>query len=188
MGPIEKLVLALKKLPGIGEKSATRLAYSITRWSKDDALQLAMAVTEVKEKVKFCAECSNLAEGDVCSICCDSRRDKTLVCVVEEPQDVQAIEKTGSFHGVYHVLHGALSPLDGIGPDEIGIEALFARLKIGRIRELIIATNPTTSGEATALYISKFAKPFGAKLTRIAFGIPFRSEEHTSELQSPFHL
>lgn len=173
MNPIEKLITELAKLPGIGQKSAARLAYHITRSKAEEAMQLAVAISEVKKKMKHCPECFDLVENDSCPICSAPSRDKTTVCVVEEPQDAKAIENTGSFKGVYHILHGALSPLDGVGPDDIKANELVARIKKGTIKELIVATNPTTSGEATALYIARLAKPFNIKLTRIAFGVPF---------------
>lgn len=173
MEPLSKLIKSLTKLQGIGEKTATRLAYQIARWEKGDAIGLADAISDLKNKVTYCADCFNLVESDFCPICTNSNRNKSTVCVVEEPQDAQAIEKTGSYNGLYHVLHGALSPLDGIGPDEIKSAELIARLKKNNITELIIATNPTTTGEATALYIAKLAKPLNIKITRIAFGIPF---------------
>jgi len=173
MEKIDRLVRELCRLPGVGQKTALRLAYNILKWKNEDALNLAQAIVDAKEKVKFCPECFNLAENGVCPICTDHRRDKSIVCVVEEPQDAQAVERTGSFRGVYHVLHGAVSPLDGVGPDELRLVELSERLKKGEIVELIIATNPTAVGEATAFYIAKIAKPTGIKITRIAFGIPF---------------
>lgn len=173
MNPIERLIKELSRLPGVGEKTATRLAYQITRWEKGDAERLASAISDVTQKMRHCPECFSLSETALCSICSDVKRDKSIICVVEDPQDAQAIEKTDTFHGVYHILHGAISPLDGVGPEEIRIAELGKRLKKGGIKELIVATNPTTSGEVTALYIAKLAKPFGTKLTRLAFGIPF---------------
>lgn len=173
MDPIEKLIRELGQLPGVGVKTATRLAYHLLRCNKDEAMALAGAIKIAKEKISFCPECFNHAEDGICPICTDDKRDRTVVCVVEEPQDVQAIERTGAFQGTYHILHGAISPLDGIGPDEIRLKELIVRLGTKEIKELIIATNPTTTGEATALYIAKLAKPTGVKLTRIAFGIPF---------------
>lgn len=173
MGPIERLIKELTRLPGIGEKTATRLAYQITRWGKNEARLLADAITDVKEKIGLCPVCFNLTENKSCGICSSVKRDKSIICVVEDPQDMQAIEKSGSFGGVYHILHGTLSPLDGIGPDDIRVQELVERLKSGTVKELIIATNPTTAGEATALFIARLVKPFNVKLTRIAFGIPF---------------
>lgn len=173
MEPLSKLIKSLTKLQGIGEKTATRLAYQIARWEKGDAIGLADAISDLKNKVTYCPDCFNLIENDFCPICTSANRNKSTICVVEEPQDAQAIEKTGTYNGLYHVLHGALSPLDGIGPDEIRSAELITRLKKNDITELIIATNPTTIGEATALYIAKLARPLNIKITRIAFGIPF---------------
>jgi len=173
MGPIDRLVAALKKLPGVGEKSALRFAYHLMRCPREDALQLASAIREVKEKVRLCPKCFNLVEAESCPICNDPKRDPTTVCIVEEPQDAQAIEKTAAFKGSYHVLHGVLSPLDGIGPDDLKANELLARVKKDGVKELIIATNPTAAGEATAIYISRLAGPLGLKISRIAFGIPF---------------
>jgi recombination protein RecR len=173
MESISKLIKQLSKLPGIGEKTATRLAYYIARGNKENSLGLSSAISDVVRKLKFCPECLNLTEYSFCHICNDSQRNKSIICVVEDPQDVLAIEKTGSFNGIYHVLHGAISPLDGIGPDDIKSAELIDRLKKNPIKELIIATNPTASGEATALYIAKLVKPYEIAVTRIAFGIPF---------------
>jgi recombination protein RecR len=173
MGPINRLIGALKKLPGIGEKSAARLAYHIMRAPRDEAMRLASSIIEVKEKISLCPECFNLTEEKNCPTCTDPQRDKTTVCIVEDPQDAQAIEATGSFRGVYHVLHGALSPLDGIGPDDLKANELLTRIKRQSVKEVIIATNPTTAGEATAIYITRLARPLGIKISRIAFGIPF---------------
>lgn len=176
MGHIEKLIKELAKLPGIGEKSAARLAYHIVRGKKEDAVSLASAISEAKVKIRFCSRCFNLTEQELCPICSSGSRNKEIVCVVEHPEDASAVEKTGSFSGVYHILHGSISPLDGVGPDDIKLNELVLRLKGGGIKELVLATNPTSSGEATALYISKLAKPFGIKVSRIAFGIPFGSD------------
>lgn len=173
MNPIERLIKELTRLPGIGEKTATRLAYHITRTEKEEAIKLATAISDVKQKIRFCPECLNLSENNICAICNDDRRDKSTICVVEEPQDAEAIEKTGTYLGVYHILHGVVSPLDGSGPEDVKLQELIDRIKKGGVKELIIATNPTTSGETTALYITKLVKPFGIKLTRLAFGIPF---------------
>ncbi|MBI2092630.1 MAG: recombination protein RecR [Deltaproteobacteria bacterium] len=173
MESIAKLIKELTRLPGIGEKTATRLAYYIARGHKDKALGLSSAISDVARKLKFCPDCLNLTEESYCRICNDPQRNKSIICVVEEAQDVLAIEKTGSFNGIYHVLHGSISPLDGMGPDDIKAAELIDRLKKTSVKELIIATNPTTSGEATALYIAKLAKPHGIAITRIAFGIPF---------------
>ncbi len=173
MNPIERLIQQLSKLPGIGQKTAARLAYHIARGDKQEAKELGGAIFDVKEKVRFCSECCNLAEGPTCRLCASYGRNRSIICVVEEPQDVEAIERSASFNGSYHVLHGAISPLDGIGPDEVRIQELLIRLKAGGVTELIIATNPTTAGEATAIYLAKVARSFVGKVTRIAFGIPF---------------
>jgi len=174
MNPLEKLVKELTKLPGIGEKTANRLAYNISKRDKDDALGLANAIFDVKQRIVFCKICCNLSEKSVCNICSDPKREKGSVCVVEEPQDAVAIERSGSFNGTYHVLHGRISPLDGFGPDQIKLKELLERIKNNAaIKEIIIATNPTTEGEATALYISNLTKGMNVRLSRIAFGIPF---------------
>lgn len=173
MNPIERLIHQLSKLPGIGQKTAARLAYHIARGDKQGAKDLGAAIFDVKEKVSFCSECCNLAEGPICQICASRGRNRSIICVVEEPQDVEAIERSASFNGLYHVLHGAISPLDGLGPDDVRIQELLTRVKKGGIIELIIATNPTTAGEATAIYLAKVARHFVGKVTRIAFGIPF---------------
>ena len=174
MNPLEKLIKELTKLPGIGEKTANRLAYNISKRDKNDALGLAFAIFDVKEKIVFCKKCCNLSESDVCKLCSDPKRDKHSICVVEEPQDAAAIERSGAFNGTYHILHGRVSPLDGVGPDQLKIKELLARIKgDANIKELVIATNPTTEGEATALYISNLTKGMDIKITRIAFGIPF---------------
>ena len=169
---IEELIDELSKLPGIGRKTATRLAFHILRSSKGDAEALAKSVLRVKEKVGLCKTCFNIAEGDVCTICSAPQRDQSIICVVEEANDLMAIEAAGVFRGVYHVLHGAISPLDGFGPRELKIEELLGRLKAGQMTEVIVATNPTVEGEATALYLAKVIKPLGIKVTRIAQGIP----------------
>jgi len=174
MNPLEKLIKELTKLPGIGEKTANRLAYNISKREKGDALALANAIFDVKERILFCKVCCNLSEKEVCDTCSDQKRDKSVICIVEEPQDATAIERSESFNGTYHVLHGRISPLDGIGPDQIKIKELLDRLKRDhRIKELVVATNPTTEGEATALYLAIATKGLDVKLTRIAFGIPF---------------
>lgn len=170
--PIEKLVQELSKLPGIGEKTATRLAYFILKTPADYAKSLASALIEVKEKVKFCSVCANLAEHDPCLVCKDPRRDKSIICVVEDPSDLSAVERAGSYRGQYHVLHGVLSPLDGVGPEDLRIKELLTRLSDGVVKEIIIATNPSVEGEATALYLTKTIKPLGIRLTRIASGVP----------------
>ncbi|MBW2038509.1 MAG: recombination protein RecR [Deltaproteobacteria bacterium] len=169
---VEALITELSKLPGIGKKTATRLAFHILRSSKEDAQALAGSILRVKERIGLCRICFNIAEGEVCSICSNHQRDHSLLCVVEEPNDLMAIEAAGIFRGVYHVLHGVISPLDGVGPRELKIEELLQRLKQGGVAEVILATNPTVEGDATSLYLAKVIKPFGIKVTRIAQGIP----------------
>ena len=170
--PIKRLIAELGKLPGIGEKTATRLATFILRASEEDARRLAQSILEVKQKIRFCSVCFNLAEGSLCEICMDPSRDKNLICVVEEPDSLIAIEESGSFRGTYHVLHGALSPLDGIGPDHLRLQELLKRIRENGAGEIIVATNPSVQGEATALLISKSVKPLGIRVTRIALGVP----------------
>jgi recombination protein RecR len=172
MDPITRLVEALTKLPGIGEKSASRLAFHILGSPEEYARGLAQAILDVKEKIRLCSVCMNITEQDPCRLCQDPSRNEEIVCVVEEPNDLYAIEKTGSFNGKYHVLHGVISPLDGIGPDEIYVKELLERLKDGTIKEVLLATNPVVEGDATALYVKEQIKPFGVKVTRIARGIP----------------
>jgi recombination protein RecR len=186
--PIARLVQQLGKLPGIGEKTAARLAFHILRASPEDAAALAAAITEVKQKIRFCSACCNLTESDPCAICGDARRDGGLVCVVAQPQDVVAIERTGGFHGRYHVLHGLLSPLDGVGPDDLRVAELVRRCgptpasadpalqAPGPVREAILATSPSVEGEATAVYLAKLLRPLGVRATRIATGVPIGGE------------
>lgn len=174
--PLARLIDELKRLPGIGQKSAQRIAFHLERGPREDAERLAAALIEVKDKIRLCTVCNNLTESDPCEYCSDPRRDPTVVCVVETPYNALAIEKTREFNGLYHVLHGALSPLRGIGPDQLKLKSLIERLKGGAIRELIVATNPNVEGEATAIYLSKLIKPLGVKVTRIAMGIPVGSE------------
>jgi recombination protein RecR len=170
--PIERLVRALRRLPGIGEKSATRFALFVLRDSQGLANDLIDALTFVREKVKFCRLCQNLSEEELCSICGNSERDRRLVCVVQEPVDLLAVEKTEEYRGLYHILHGALSPLDGVGPDDIRIMSLVKRIQEGGVSEVILATNPNPEGETTALYLKKILAPLGVRLTRIASGVP----------------
>ena len=174
--PLARLIDELKRLPGIGQKSAQRIAFHLERAPREEAERLATAIVDAKDKIRLCSVCNNLTESDPCAYCSDSGRDPSVVCVVETPYNAIAIEKTREFHGQYHVLHGALSPLQGIGPDQLKLKSLFERLKSGKIRELIIATNPNVDGEATAVYLSKLIKPLGVKVTRIAMGIPVGSE------------
>jgi len=174
--PLARLIDELKRLPGIGQKSAQRLAFHLERASRDDAARLAEAILEVKDKIKLCSVCNNLTEIDPCAYCSDPSRSPDVICVVETPYNVISIEKTREFHGRYHVLHGALSPLQGIGPEQLKIKSLLDRLKDGVVKELIVATNPNVEGEATAIYLSKLIKPLGIRVTRIAMGIPVGSE------------
>jgi len=170
--PIAKLIDEFSKLPGIGQKTAQRLAFHILSLSEEKALELATAIKEAKSKVKYCSNCGNLTDVDPCNICTSLHRDKGYICVVENPRDIIAIEKTREYKGVYHVLHGAISPMEGIGPEDIKIKELLQRIQNGNIKEVILATNPNIQGEATAMYISKLLKPLGIKTTRLAHGIP----------------
>lgn len=174
--PMARLTDELKRLPGIGQKSAQRLAFHLQRAGREDAERLAAAILEVKDKIKLCSTCNNLTEHDPCKYCSDPQRDPEVICVVESPYNILAIEKTGEFRGLYHVLHGAISPLQGVGPDQLKMKSLIDRLKSGRIKELIVATSPNVEGESTAIYLSKLIKPLGVKVTRIAMGIPVGSE------------
>jgi recombination protein RecR len=174
--PLARLIDELKHLPGIGQKSAQRIAFHLERVSREDAARLAAAILDVKDKIRLCSVCNNLTESDPCEYCTDSQRDPEVLCVVETPYNVVGIEKTREFHGQYHVLHGVLSPLQSIGPDQLKLKSLIERLKTGKVKEIIVATSPTVEGEATAVYLSKLIKPLGVKVTRIATGIPVGSE------------
>jgi len=181
--PIERLVEALKRLPGIGAKSAQRLAFAILHQPREEALALAAAVQEVKDKIRLCSVCCHITDVDPCRFCSDPARDQGIICVVEEPNNLLAVEKTREFKGLYHVLHGSLSPLRGVGPEELKIAPLLERIRAGGIREVILATNPTVEGEQTAVYLSRLLKPLGVKTSRIAIGIPVGSEiEYTDEV------
>ncbi len=169
--PVAKLIEELAKLPGIGRKSAQRLAFHILDMKEINVAELAKAIINAKKHTKHCQICGNLTEGDLCSICSSSKRDMSTICVVEDVRDIAAMERTKDYRGVYHVLHGTISPLDGVGPDDINIKSLITRLNTD-IKEVILATNPTIEGEATAVYISRLIKPMGIKVTRIAHGIP----------------
>lgn len=169
--PLEVLVEKFESLPGIGHKTAQRLAYHILNMSQAEAQAFAEAITEAHEKIHYCSVCCNLTDGDLCPVCRSDTRDGSLICVVEEPKDVFALERAGDFSGRYHVLHGAISPLSGIGPDQLKIKELLARIG-PEVREVIMATNPTVEGEATAMYISRLLKPLGVRVTRLAYGIP----------------
>jgi recombination protein RecR len=170
--PLAKLVGALERLPGIGPKSAQRLAFHLLRISEEETRSLVEAITEVKQKITQCKVCYNFAETDVCDICSSIKRDKTTICVVAEPRDIIAIEKTNEFRGTYHVLQGVISPMDGIGPDMLRVRELMARIADGGIQEIILATNPTIEGDTTAMYLAGILKPLGVKVTRIAHGMP----------------
>jgi len=170
--PLTKLIAELGKLPGIGGKTAQRLAFYILSISDEDASALADAIKDAKTAMKYCSVCGNLTDGDICPICSDASRDKSLICVVESPRDVNAMERIREYNGLYHVLNGAISPIDGIGPEDINLRSLIVRLQNEDIKELILATNPNIEGEATAMYIARLVKPAGIKVSRIAHGIP----------------
>jgi recombination protein RecR len=180
---IARLIDELRHLPGIGQKTAQRLAFHLLRADRDRALALADAIRDAKEKIRECSVCNNITDQDPCIFCASSSRDRKLICVVEDATNIQAVEKTRQFSGLYHVLGGALSPLQGIGPDQLKIKSLIERLKGGVVEEIIIATNPTAEGEATAVYLSKLIKPLGVRVTRIAMGIPVGSDlEYADEV------
>ena len=179
--PIDDLIEALTKLPGIGRKTASRLAFYILRSNPSEAQRLARAILDVKEKIRLCSICFNLTDEDPCRICQDERRTQEILCVVEGPNDLIAIENTGAFSGRYHVLHGTISPLEGVGPDDIKIRELMERIHRERVAEVILATNPTVEGGATALYLTDLIKPLGVKVTRIAYGIPMGGEIEYSD-------
>ncbi|NYI05582.1 recombination mediator RecR [Allostreptomyces psammosilenae] len=171
-GVVQDLIDELGRLPGVGPKSAQRIAFHVLQADPADVRRLAHALTQVKEKVRFCTVCGNVAEGEQCRVCADPRRDPAVVCVVEEPKDVVAIERTREFRGRYHVLGGAISPIEGVGPDDLRIRELLARLADGTVTELILATDPNLEGEATATYLARMVKPMGLKVTRLASGLP----------------
>lgn len=170
--PLAKLIEHFRALPGIGTKTAVRLAYHVLDMDAAKAKALAGAILEAKEKIGFCSVCCNLSDRNPCAICSSTKRDQATICVVEQPQDVAAVERMHDFHGVYHVLHGALSPLEGVGPENLRVKELLSRLRDGRVSEVIMATNPNVEGEATAMYIARLLKPMGVKVTRIAHGLP----------------
>jgi recombination protein RecR len=181
--PISKLIEEFSKLPGVGNKTAQRLAFYILNMPKENAYNLSQAIIEAKEKIKHCSICYNITDTDPCAICGDVKRDNSMLCIVQEPRDIFAIEKTREYKGKYHVLHGAISPMEGIGPNEIYIKELLIRLQETDVAEIILATNPTIEGEATAMYIAKLIKPFGIKATRLASGIPIGGDlEYTDEI------
>jgi recombination protein RecR len=170
--PVARLIQEFHKLPGIGPKSAQRLTYYLLRVSQEEAQALAQAILEVKEKIGFCSVCQNLTDTDPCLICDNLQRDRSMICVVEEALDILALERSGSYHGLYHVLHGVISPMDGVGPEDLKVEELLERLKGGEVSEVILATNPNLEGEATAMYLSRLLRPLGLRLTRLARGLP----------------
>jgi recombination protein RecR len=181
--PLTRLIEQLQKLPGIGPKGAQRLAFHILRNPREEAERLCDAVRDVKERVTYCSVCNNITDVDPCVFCTSSARDQRVICVVEEPQNVSVIEKTGGFKGGYHVLMGVLSPLHGVGPDDLKIKGLLTRVNASGVDEVILATNPTVEGEATALYLARLLKPLGVRVTRIAMGIPVGSDlEYTDEI------
>ena len=179
--PLQRLIDEFRRLPGIGQKSAQRLAFHVLRAPRDHAAGLAAALIEVKDNLVFCAECNNISDQELCLYCRDPHRDHSNICVVEEPHNILPIETTRSFSGVYHVLHGSISPLRGIGPEQLRIKGLLDRISEGRVTEIILATNPTVEGEATAVYLSRLLKPLGVKVTRIAMGIPVGSDLEFSD-------
>jgi len=182
-GAIQDLIDELGRLPGVGPKSAQRIAFHVLAADREDVTRLAAALTRVKEQVRFCRVCFNVAESDECRICRDARRTDEVLCVVEEPKDVVAIERTGEFRGRYHVLGGAINPLEGVGPDNLRIRELMARLQSGAVKELILATDPNTEGEATATYLALLVKPMGIAVTRIASGLPVGGDlEYADEI------
>ena len=182
-GPVQDLIDELGRLPGVGPKSAQRIAFHLLKLPTADATRLARAITEAKERVTFCPRCFNIAEGGECNICTDTRRDTTTICVVEESRDIVAVEKTGEYRGRYHVLQGAISPIEGVGPDQLRVRELLARLDGEGITEIILCTNPNLEGEATAMYLSRLIKPLGIKVTRIASGLPVGGDlEYADEL------
>jgi recombination protein RecR len=181
--PLTRLVEQLQKLPGIGAKGAQRLAFHLLKNPREDAERLCDAIRDVKERVTYCSVCNNITDADPCIFCTNPARDQRVICVVEEPQNVTVVEKTREFRGTYHVLMGALSPLHGVGPDDLKIKGLLGRVGDGAVDEVIIATNPTVEGEATALYLARLLKPLGVRVTRIAMGIPVGSDlEYADEV------
>lgn len=182
-GPVQVVIDELGRLPGIGPKSAQRIAFYLLRVSKQEASRLARSIVEMKERISFCRTCFNIADGERCALCLDSRRDHTTICVVEEPPDIVAIERTGEFRGRYHVLQGAISPIEGIGPDQLRIRELIARLEPEGVEEIILCTNPNIEGEATAMYLGRLLAPLGLTVTRIASGLPVGGDlEYADEL------
>jgi len=181
--PVSRLIEEFNKLPGIGPKSAARLTYYLLRMPEAQASALAEAILAVKQKTTTCSVCQNIADSNPCPVCASDSRDSTVICVVEEPLDILALEKTGYFKGLYHVLHGVISPMDGIGPEDLKVKELLARLKSGGVTEVILATNPNLEGEATAMYLHRLISPLGIKVTRLARGLPMGSDlEYADEV------
>ena len=176
VSPLQNLIDEFQKLPGIGNKTAQRLAYHVMNLPKEKAEKFANAIVEAKQRISYCKVCQNLSDKEECSICSSATRDHSIICVTESPRDVMQMERTNEFKGVYHVLHGAISPMDNVGPDDIKIKELMSRVTTGDVKEVIMATNPNLEGETTAMYISKLIKPFGVKVTRIAHGVPVGGE------------
>jgi recombination protein RecR len=182
-GPVQELIDELGKLPGIGPKSAQRIAFHLLKLPAEDANRLARAIREVKERISFCRRCFNIAEGEYCGLCTDERRDPAVVCVVEEPPDIVAVEKTGEYRGRYHVLQGAISPIEGVGPEQLRVRELLTRLETEGVTEVILCTNPNLEGEATAMYLARLLRPLGVKVTRLASGLPVGGDlEYADEL------
>lgn len=182
-GPVQDLIDELGRLPGVGPKSAQRIAFHLLKLPKDDALRLAKSIVEAKDRVAWCSRCFNLSEGELCGICSDDRRDGHTICVVEEPKDLVAVEKTGEFKGRYHVLQGAISPIEGIGPDQLRVKELLGRIEPEGVTEVILCTNPNIEGEATAMYLGRLLTPLGLTVTRIASGLPVGGDlEYADEL------
>ncbi len=180
---LARLIEQFERMPGIGHKTAQRLAFYVLNLKKDEAQAFSKAILEAHEKIKKCSVCCNLAEDELCPICKNSKRDDSIVCVVEDPRDVLAFERTHEFEGLYHVLHGVISPMNGVGPEDITVKELLSRLGDGKIQEVIMATNPTVEGEATAMYISRLLKPMGITVTRLAYGIPVGADlEYADEV------
>lgn len=180
---LQKLIEQFERLPGIGHKSAQRLAFHVLNMKKEDAEAFSKIILEAHEKIKKCSCCCNLAEEELCPICKSSKRDSSVVCVVEDPRDVMAFERTHEFEGMYHVLHGVISPMNGVGPEDITIKELLSRMGDGKIQEVIMATNPTVEGEATAMYISRLLKPMGVSVSRLAYGVPVGADlEYADEV------
>ena len=180
---IEKLIESFERLPSIGHKTAARLAFHVLDWNEEETNEFVSSIINAKKNLKYCSKCFNITDNDPCPICANPKRDESIICVVEDVKDVIAMERTHEFKGLYHVLHGSISPMNGVGPDDIKIKELLARLMEGQVKEVILATNPRVEGEATAIYLSKLIKPLGISVTRIAHGIPVGGDlEYTDEI------